>query len=105
MSRRVGVTIDADADLTETALFLAQQGSLDVALRFYERVQRTFETLAETPRIGRRWKLRGRDVRSRPVVGFENWLVFYRSVPEGIEILRVLHGARDLRRLMGEVGE
>jgi toxin ParE1/3/4 len=35
-------------------------------------------------------------LRSFPV---GNYVVFYRIVPEGIELVRVLHGARDLRRL------
>jgi toxin ParE1/3/4 len=33
-------------------------------------------------------------LRSFPV---GNYLVFYRITPEGIEVARVLHGARDLR--------
>jgi plasmid stabilization system protein ParE len=43
-------------------------------------------------------------VRSFPVHGFESHLVFYRSMDRGgagIEILRVLHGARDLGSLLG----
>jgi toxin ParE1/3/4 len=30
------------------------------------------------------------------VKDFENYLVFYRSTDVGIEVLRVLHGARDV---------
>jgi len=35
-------------------------------------------------------------LRSLPVQGFEKHLVFYRPPKEGIEVVRVLHGARDL---------
>jgi toxin ParE1/3/4 len=38
-------------------------------------------------------------MRSWPIRGFGNHLVFYRPTDDGIEILRVLHGARDLRRV------
>jgi plasmid stabilization system protein ParE len=31
---------------------------------------------------------------------FRNYLVFYRTTSDGIEILRVLHGARDLGAAM-----
>jgi hypothetical protein len=31
-----------------------------------------------------------------PVEGFEKHLVFYRPVPEGIELVRVYHAARDI---------
>jgi toxin ParE1/3/4 len=38
----------------------------------------------------------GSGLRSFPV---GNYLVFYRTVPDGIELVRLLHGARDLSRL------
>ncbi len=34
--------------------------------------------------------------------GFENWLVFYRPLQDGIEAVRILHGARDLGPLLLE---
>ena len=34
-----------------------------------------------------------------PVRKFDNYLIFYRSTPEGLEIVRVVHGARDLPSL------
>jgi toxin ParE1/3/4 len=37
-------------------------------------------------------------LRSFPV---GSYLVFYRVVPEGIEVARILHGARDLKELLG----
>ena len=35
-------------------------------------------------------------MRRWPVKDFENWLVFYLPKRDGVEIVRVLHGARDL---------
>jgi toxin ParE1/3/4 len=35
-------------------------------------------------------------LRSWRMRGFESWLVFYRVTEEAVEIVRVLHGARDL---------
>jgi hypothetical protein len=44
-----------------------------------------------------------------PVKGFEQYLIFYRPVPEGIELIRVYHAARDIdeiiRTRMEEVGQ
>ena len=38
--------------------------------------------------------------------GFQNYPVFYRPVTDGIEVARVLHGARDIQAiLMEELGE
>jgi toxin ParE1/3/4 len=39
-------------------------------------------------------------LRVLPIRGFENYLVFYRSMADRIEIVRVLHGARDLDSLL-----
>jgi hypothetical protein len=33
---------------------------------------------------------------------FEKYLIFYRPVPEGTEIIRVLHAARDISSIFGE---
>jgi toxin ParE1/3/4 len=30
------------------------------------------------------------------VRGFENYVIFYRTVEQGVEIVRVLHAARDI---------
>jgi toxin ParE1/3/4 len=54
------------------------------------------ETLSNFPHAGRRrHELRPR-LRSYPV---GNYLVFYRPLRNGIELVRVLHGARDVRRI------
>jgi ParE toxin of type II toxin-antitoxin system, parDE len=33
---------------------------------------------------------------------FEKYLIFYRPMPEGTEIIRVLHAARDISSIFGE---
>ena len=34
------------------------------------------------------------------IQGFPNHLIFYRPVDDGIEVIRVLHGARDIDRVL-----
>jgi len=41
-----------------------------------------------------------RGVRRLPVTGFEKWLVFYQVSDVGIEVIRVLHGARDIASIL-----
>ena len=41
------------------------------------------------------------DVRMWRITGFENYLIFYRPVGSGIEIVRVLHAKRDIDALLG----
>jgi toxin ParE1/3/4 len=43
-----------------------------------------------------------RRVRRWPVSGFERWLIFYLPRRDGVDIVRVLHGARDIERAIGE---
>jgi toxin ParE1/3/4 len=38
-------------------------------------------------------------VRRLPVKGFENYLIFYVPRSGGIDVIRVLHGARDIDNL------
>lgn len=70
--------------------------------RFLVAAERTFRELRDEPGLGRRRDFSEShlaDLRSWRIRGFENWLIFYRPVSEGVEIIRVLHGARDLDEL------
>jgi len=42
-----------------------------------------------------------RDIRSWHITGFENLLIFYRGVTDGIQVNHVYHGARDIEALFG----
>lgn len=73
-----------------------------------ERFERALETavrrLETFPRIGHPVKSRNpriHGIRSWPVPGFPAILFFYRADREGVYVVRVLHGARDLQ---GELG-
>lgn len=91
----------AKRDLIEQADFIAQD-NLEAALRFLAAAEKTFAQLARLPNIGKSRKVKSRvsaNVRQFPITGFEKYLVFYRPIKGGIEILRVLHGARDLNRI------
>jgi toxin ParE1/3/4 len=56
----------------------------------------TFDELLINPGIGRERIDIAPLVRSFPV---SNYLIFYRLLNEGIEILRVIHGARNIPNL------
>ena len=104
MTRRVSRSPLARRDLVEHYVHIGLD-SVAAADRFIEAVESTFATLAEFPNMGRAWSSRRprlRGLRVSPVVGFHNVLIFYRPVPKGIEMVRVLHGARDLKRTLSE---
>ena len=57
------------------------------------------------PKIGKLSKLLKpelSDVRQYPIKGFKTCLIFYRATDTGVEIIRVLHGARDLEPILDE---
>ena len=106
---RARKTPRAKLDLEDCANYLAEHGSLQVALRFLECAEATFEILVEHPGFGRQLQLTRPELeglRSFRVQGFENHLVFYLPRESGIEVVRVLHGARDLEAIFdGSEGE
>lgn len=66
----------------------------------------TFRVLAESPQIGMARKFRNprlRGIRSLPVSGFPNYLVFYRVAAGVLHIHHVYHGARDLNALFNDI--
>ena len=90
-------------DILEIADYLSRTASLTVALRFVDAAERTIEQIARKPGTGGRWesdKPELLEIRYIPVTKFRNHLVFYRPVEDGIEVLRVLHGARDLTGIL-----
>lgn len=88
-------------ELLEIATVIADDHP-DAAERFLDAADHTFELLAEQPHMGRARKFPSgsmKDLRSFRVNGFDNYLIFYRPVSGGIEVLHVYHGARDLDAL------
>jgi len=85
--------------------FDAETGDPQLADRFVSAASATFDKLLRTPGLGRPSKLAGRPkttLRLWRVDGFPNYLIFYRPFQNGIEIVRVIHGARDLGVVLGE---
>ena len=75
------------------------------AERFLDAIEATFAQLEVMPGMGHRYEStepRLADVRVWAVKGFPNHLIFYRPALNGIEVLHVLHGARDLDAVLGE---
>ena len=99
-------TDSAYSDLNEQAKYI-QRDSPQAAIRFLAAAEATFERLAATPELGQRQEF-GRaelaGLRVWQVQGFDNYLVFYRPIERGIEVLRVLHAARDIAAIFDDPG-
>ncbi len=84
--------------------FIAQNNPA-AATRVVEAAHETFKNLALTPGLGRPHKFRNsklKGVRSWHVSGFNNYLIFYRPIPDGVQVLHIYHGARDIEALLGD---
>ena len=105
MSLPVRLRTAAEQDVVAHAEYI-QRDSLDAALRFLDAVDAAFSRLSQNPGIGgacRFAKPHYAGMRVWPVPGFRKYLIFYRVSAEDIEVIRILHGTRDLRIIFGDV--
>ena len=105
MTRTIHRSQKARQDLVDAFRFYAREAGFRVAERFFAQAEATFTRLASMPGMGAGYEhdhaaLAG--LRFSPVVRFRKYLVFYRAVADGIEIVRVLHGARDIAGILAE---
>jgi toxin ParE1/3/4 len=101
MSLRVLKHRAAMRDLLEQFDYIAVDSEA-VALRFLAAAEASFRDLAQNPTMCVACEFRGprgRGLRRWRVKSFEHYLIFYRPFSDRIEIARILHGARDLKRL------
>lgn len=100
---RVDKRPQAIRDLADIAVHLAEEGRRDdLAFRFLDAAESSFEQLAAMPAMGvaRTFydpELEG--VRMWRVAGFDSHLIFHRPTATGVEIIRVIHGRRDIEDL------
>jgi toxin ParE1/3/4 len=88
-------TSRAELDLIETALHIAKEDPA-AANRWLDIIDQKCHLLARMPELGRKRPDLAPELRGLPV---ENHVIFYRRVTDGIQVIRVLHGARDLPQL------
>ena len=84
----------AREDLKEIGRYIARESqNRSVALRFLDSIQKKLRLYATQPEMGERRPDLGHDVRHFPV---GDYVVFYRPIEAGIEVLRVFHSSRDI---------
>ena len=82
-------------DLDQIWGYIARD-AIEHADRFLDKIQAKLEMLARQPLIGESRNDLGRNVREVPI---GNYVIFYRPVSDGVEVIRVLHAARNIRNL------
>ena len=82
----------AKADLSDIWQFIAEDSD-DQADAFIDLIDQKFQLLAQQSGLGRRREELAEGLRSFPV---GRYVIFYLPIPGGVQIVRLLHGARDI---------
>jgi toxin ParE1/3/4 len=87
-------------DIDEHAAYIAEHNTR-AAYRFLAKVEEAFDVLGRHPRIGsRRFDPVVAGLRAWPVSGFESYIVLYFVTRSTVQVVRVIHAARDLEALL-----
>lgn len=92
MNPHVRRTDQAEEDLITLWSYISDD-NVDAADQLLDEIDEVCGVLAGTPNAGRLREDLAADLRSMPV---GNYVIFYRPYGDGIIVIRVLHGARDL---------
>lgn len=101
--RRLYKHAHAKEDLVEIYAYLLERNER-AARGFLTEVRKAFELILAVPTVGQEWpsshaKLKG--LRYTTVSRrFRNYVIFYRAVEDGVQIVTVLHAARDAAPLV-----
>jgi toxin ParE1/3/4 len=88
----------AKIDLVNIADYIARD-NLRAAIKLTDEIDAAVDRLAQYPGMGPQRNELGRGLRSYPV---GNYLIFYRIIDEGVEVVRIIDGRRKLRRALRE---
>jgi toxin ParE1/3/4 len=88
----------ATADLLEIWSYIADDSAAS-ADAFVDKLYETIQTLGRQPGLGRRREELAPGIQSFP---YGRYILFYRVVPSAIEIVRVLHSARDIENIFDD---
>jgi toxin ParE1/3/4 len=96
----------ARTDLASCRAYIGER-NLDAAHRFRLAAEATFAALASMPNAGAPYEVtnpRLQGLRCARVRRLRNDLISYRPIDGGIDVIRVLHAARDIVAILDEPG-
>jgi toxin ParE1/3/4 len=96
---RVRVRTPASQDLVDLTAYLEENAGVRTADRFLESVKMGFDALAAMPTLGsaRAYSApSAAGIRVWAVPRFPKYLIFYQVTADAVEVVRVLHSARNL---------
>ncbi len=93
------LTPKAQRDLRDLLTRIAKDDK-DAAYRVRDAIFKTCDLLTDNPKIATELKDAFPGVYRMPVYRYDNYVVFFTMVPDGINIVRLGWGARDWLRLL-----
>jgi len=93
--RQIRLSPQSQRDLEEIEEYISRDNP-DAADRVVLHIGEEFEVLCRQPGIGRERSDLVPNLRGFPV---GNYVIFYYPAKDGIEVVRILHGARDIGEL------
>ena len=102
--QRITNKVAGTNDIVEMAVYIGRD-SFGAANRFLDATDETFAALTRQSFLGAVYPTKNprlHDIRAVRVKNFPNHLAFYFARPDGIEVVRVLHGAQDLDAALDE---
>lgn len=95
----------ARQDLVAVFQHYAREAGLKTARRFLAQAEASFARLAAMPGLGATYEPEHpafAGIRVFPITRFKKYLVFYLPISNGIDVVRVLHGARDIPHILAD---
>ena len=89
------IVLSARQDLTDIFDYIARDKPI-AAANWVEKIEEKCKLIATTPEFGERRPEYGTEVRSSAL---GRYVIFFRPIKNGIEVLRVIAGDRDVRSL------
>lgn len=97
---RFRISTQAAQDIENIWKYVAPN-NLKAANRLFDTLRESFPKLAKFPQMGRERSELAPFLRSFLV---KNYLIFYRPIDEGIEIVRILHGSQEIETIFQDEG-
>jgi toxin ParE1/3/4 len=99
------ISPDARNDLNGYYDYIAESNQ-NAALALFDAARQTFADLARLPGTGSLYTIPNKPeqtIRKWHIKGFRKYLIFYRVQDEAIEIVRILHGSKDIERSLAQL--
>jgi toxin ParE1/3/4 len=105
MPRQIRRTRQLRQDLIDIYHYIHERNP-QAAEKVLSAIERNIKSLLVTPLVGTLWnsqdpRLEG--MRVTVVTPYRNYLIFFRPSNTGIDVYRVIHGARELERIVDEI--